>query len=256
MPRGAALDLTNVRFTRLVAIRLYETDHNKHRVWECRCDCGTTVYATVQNLKRGKVKSCGCLRRDINANPLAVSHGHSRRGDISGTYSCWQSMRSRCNRPSHPNYSTFGGRGIKVCERWNEFENFLADMGERPENLQIARIDNDGNFEPGNCKWVTASEKGFNKLNTRKYTVGGVTKSFRGWAEYLGINRTTLFERMQKWPLEQALTTPARRPKGLAKPHYGRNWPRSRRAAMKRAGGQAHDDSFLPTALTRDQMPL
>jgi cytochrome c553 len=235
MPKGIPLDLTNVRFTRLTAIRLHETNSNKHRVWQCLCECGATVYATVQNLQRGKVKSCGCLKRE--GLPTRMTHGHSRRGDASGTYSCWQSMRARCNRPSHPSYPTFGGRGITVCKRWMTFENFLADMGVRPRSLQIARLDNDGNFEPKNCKWATVSEKGLDKRTTSKYTVNGITKSFRGWADHLGINRATLFERMQKWTLEKALTTPAQRSKGLAKPRYGRNWAKSRRAAMKAANG-------------------
>jgi HNH endonuclease len=235
MPKGIPLDLTNVRFTRLTAISLHGTNVNKHRVWECLCDCGATVYATVQNLQRGKVKSCGCLKRE--GLPTRMTHGHSRRGDASGTYSCWQSMRARCNRPSHPNYSTFGGLGITICERWRKFENFLADMGERPTGLQIGRIDTSGNFDLENCKWETVSEKGLNKRTNHRMTANGMTKTFGQWAEHLGIGRVSLWERLQKWPLEKALTTPKPTLGKSEKTSYGSNWSSAKRTALRRANG-------------------
>ena len=234
MPKGTPFDLTGIRFTKLVAIRLHGTNHNKHRVWECLCDCGKTVYPTAQGLYSGKTKSCGCWRPERPAK-----HGFTRRtARVSSTYYCWTAMRDRCNNANNPAYTTFGGRGIKVCDRWDEFPNFLTDMGERPQGLQIERIDKDGNFQPGNCKWATVSEKGFNKRTNTKYTVRSITKSFGQWAEHLGIERSTLWERMQKWPLEKALTTPPWRPtERLAQPKYGSNWYRARNAAMKRSGG-------------------
>lgn len=120
-------------------------------------------------------------------------------------------MLSRCRNPKHVGYKYYGGRGIKVCERWLKFENFLADMGERPLGLMIDRIDNDGDYDKSNCRWVTAIEQLNNRRGVHQLMFRGETKSISQWAKHIGIHTATLFWRIRKWPLEQALTKPVRR---------------------------------------------
>lgn len=114
------------------------------------------------------------------------------------TYRIWIAMRSRCNNPKTANYDKYGGRGIKVCERWdNSFAHFLADMGERPPGLSIEREDNDGNYKPGNCRWATRSEQGRNMRRNRMVTHNGETLCMAAWAERLGIRWDTLYRRIK-----------------------------------------------------------
>lgn len=124
----------------------------------CRCECGSDHATRTYLLVGGKTRSCGCL---------TLKHGHGRSGLRSGTYSSWMSMISRCSNPRAPGFEMWGGRGITVCDRWLSFDAFLADMGERPGGHSIDRIDNDGNYEPGNCRWATAKEQSRNQRTTK-----------------------------------------------------------------------------------------
>lgn len=136
----------------------------------CRCSCGKVVTVAAVSLRRNNTRSCGCLAIDVQRATLkanATTHGLSK----TTTYRSWQNMRNRCSKPTDPHWHRYGGRGIRVCERWESFENFLADMGEKPpgHRISIDRIDNDGNYEPGNCRWATihqqAQNKSINKLD-------------------------------------------------------------------------------------------
>lgn len=125
----------------------------------CRCQCGTERPVLLSNLKSRKSKSCGCYRSN-RAAETKVRHGHARKGHVTPEFACWQAMIGRCTRQNHISYRNYGGRGIKVCDRWLAFEAFLSDMGYRPSPLHsLDRINNDGNYEPDNCRWATKQEQ-------------------------------------------------------------------------------------------------
>lgn len=125
-------------------------------------------------------------------------------------YSTWRTMRERCNNPNAVNYDRYGGRGIKVCERWSSFENFYADMGDRPfPRAEIDRIDNDGDYEPGNCRWATRSQNGNNTSANRAITFRGKTQNIVQWAKEFGLSYPAVYQRLKLgWSIEKALTTP------------------------------------------------
>ncbi len=128
----------------------------KRRRMLCRCECGKEISVRLISLRRGNTKTCGCVR---------IKHG----GTYTKEYRAWWDMQQRCNNPRHDRYASYGGRGIKVCEAWREFENFIRDMGTRPSSdHSIDRTDNDGNYEPGNCRWATRSEQQRNTRRTRE----------------------------------------------------------------------------------------
>ena len=170
----------------------------------CLCLCGNTVIVRQPYLKSGHTRSCGCLRRDS-----VITHGKAK----TKAYRSWVAMKQRCSNPKARRFAEYGGRGISVCERWKDsFENFLADMGEPPTSKHsIDRIDVNGNYEPGNCRWATILEQAQNTRTNRNITFHGKTQSLSVWARELGIEPHTLIKRLNKWPLETALTTPCKR---------------------------------------------
>jgi hypothetical protein len=158
-------------------------------------------------LRKKEVKSCGCLNRQCAEGPANLRHGYSPQFAQKRVYRIWVGMRQRCSNPKATKWKYYGGRGISVCERWQVFENFLADMGEPPPGTSIHRRDNDGNYEPSNCCWATPMEQASNSRRNRFITFGGETMNLTAWAKKLGIDATTLHARLESWPLEEALTT-------------------------------------------------
>lgn len=177
----------------------------------CRCICGGTTTAHRYDLHRGHTKSCGCKRIE-SVRLRRTSHGESKTG---GEYDVWCQMKSRCYSRNNPTYKNYGGRGIKVCDRWKKYENFLDDMGRRPSpKHSIERKNNDGDYEPGNCIWATRTEQCRNKRNNRWITYKGERLTLSEWAKKAGMRRTTLRMRLDvyKWSFAKAITPPKKSP--------------------------------------------
>jgi hypothetical protein len=196
---GPGYDLVGRRFGRWLVERVGTQTPGQSYLWVCVCDCGNRREVQGAKLLAGKSRSCSCVK----------THGQSK----TPTYRIWCGMRRRCEDINEPAYKRYGARGIKVCERWQNYEAFLADMGPRPTRAHsIDRFPNGrGNYEPGNCRWATATEQSRNRYTNRMLTLGSETMCARDWAERLGINPFTLNTRLQLgWSTEAALTTPVR----------------------------------------------
>jgi hypothetical protein len=157
------ISLVGQRFGQLVAT---EVVRKGNRIfYKCKCDCGGFAELESSSLKGGTSKRhCGCIKQANN-----YRHGHATANNPSSTYQCWSAMKRRCENPNCKDWDDYGGRGIIVCDRWQKFENFLLDMGEKPKGLSIDRYpDNDGNYEPGNVRWATDIEQANNKRNNKR----------------------------------------------------------------------------------------
>lgn len=201
MTRAGAPIVAGSKFGRFTILR-QAIGPRKGRWVLCHCECGTEKLVRASEVLSGRIGACSPVCAVYKGAPLAHRHP---------LYRIWVGMRSRCRDPYRKEFPNYGGRGIQVCERWEKFWNFVADMGPRPsEKHSIDRIDNDGNYEPGNCRWATMTEQLRNRRGSRLITWNGATLHLDEWAERLGMPRHVLYGRVvrRKWPVERALTTP------------------------------------------------
>ena len=203
---GKVIDLTGKKFNRWYVKGL---SHQKGKMlyWSCVCECGTERAVFGGDLKRGGSKSCGCYGIE-ERTARATSHGMA----FHPAYGSWKKMKSRCSDPNNDGYKDYGGRGITVCDYWMSFKGFWEDMGPTwKEGLSIDRIDVNGNYEPGNCRWATPKEQGNNRRTNHIVTgPNGVKMTVTEAAEAYGINRNAVYARIRYgWP-ESEWFKPAR----------------------------------------------
>lgn len=195
-------DLTGTRFGRLIVIGEAEQRGPKRR-WHCQCDCGTKRTVSQPGLRSGHSTSCGCRKGEMLALLNGEPHGMSRTRE----YRSWAAMKSRCYNENYSRFDHWGGRGIHVCDTWREsFTAFLADMGPRPRGTTLDRIDQNGNYEPKNCRWATHQQQSNNCRSNVHLTFMGETMTMMQWARRLGIEHATIRARIKGgWSAERAL---------------------------------------------------
>ena len=196
--RNLANDLTGKKFGKLEVIGVHDTGSRK-TYYVCQCDCGNVKVVRADSLISGATKSCGCIKKEQDKTNLSTSHRHK----MSGTriYETWQDMKRRCYNKQNARYDRYGGRGIKVCEEWlNNFQSFY-DWAIRKgyyDDLTIDRIDNDGNYEPSNCRWSTVKEQCNNRSSNINITIGNATKSLMSWCEIFNVDYKKVHARYQR----------------------------------------------------------
>lgn len=192
-------DKTNQRFGKLTCL-----SYQGKGMWLCRCDCGKQTIVRSDCLNTGNTRSCGCLSGEL--------HGMTKTPE----YRTWHHMNERCSNPNNRTYKNYGGRGIFVCEQWrNSFTTFYKDMGPRPSSKHsIDRINNNGNYEPGNCRWATIKEQNGNTRYNHVITFNNQTMIVTDWAKQLGIGCAALISRINRNGVEIALSAPFPIPRG------------------------------------------
>lgn len=175
--------------------------------WNCVCDCGKVSKVASNSLLQGNTRSCGCLAVEVQRK-IHTTHGATT-GGIIREYRIWSNMKNRCSNPKSNRFHRYGGRGIKVCQRWMKFENFLNDMGRCPDGLTLERKDNNKGYEPSNCKWATKMEQANNMMANRILSNGGTSKTLAQWARETGIGYGAIYARLKRgWSIGRALTEP------------------------------------------------
>ena len=197
-------DITGMRFGRLVVIKYIG---NQNCV--CKCDCGTITTTRTDSVKRGSTRSCGCLRTEMTKERSAKHGDYKER-----LYGIWSHAKSRCNNTNNTRYSDYGGRGIKICDEWNEdyarFKDWSLKNGYK-ENLTLDRIDNNGNYTPQNCRWATAKQQQRNTNRNRIITFNGESHCVPEWSEITGLPIETIRARLKrKWNIDRLMTQPLR----------------------------------------------
>jgi hypothetical protein len=206
------IDLTGNKYGRLTIIKRVENSKFLEAQWLCKCECGNTKIVKANNLKRGSTKSCGCLKKEQDCkNIMKTTHGkHNTR-----LYKIFYSMKERCYNENNINYHRYGGRGIKICDEWlKDFMNFYnwAMRNGYQNNLTIDRIDNDGNYEPNNCRWVTKKEQSNNTSRNRYVIYNGEKLTLSQFCEKYNMNRSTIYNRMERgWDIKKAINTPTKK---------------------------------------------
>ena len=192
--------------------RLVALEYVSKGNWRFSCECGAEKTLWATDVRRGKIKSCGCLAREVKATgDLRRVHGACGPTGNTPEYTSWNAMMTRCFNENAFGYHRYGGRGITVCDRWKNFASFLEDMGMRPEGTSLDRIDPNGNYTPDNCRWATRDVQNVNKVNSVYLTVGDDTRPLTHWASDLGCAPGVITSRVKRgWPIEKAVLTPVR----------------------------------------------
>jgi hypothetical protein len=194
---SSRLDLTGQQYGLLVAV---EPSPTRAVHWVCKCECGNFREVDTRNLRSGNTRSCGCVR------PGSRKHGHTLDGPTP-TYQAWQHIKARCERATAADYYLYGGRGIRVCEEWQTFQGFYADMGDKPPGMSIDRIDNEGHYEPANCRWATPQMQANNRRSNRLVSYQGQQFTLAELARFVGLKYSTLSMRLKwGWPMERAVS--------------------------------------------------
>lgn len=205
------LDIIGRRFSRLLVSEYVGKTGSRHK-YSAVCDCGSIKVVARLDLKSGHTSSCGCYRKQV-AWKNRVTHGHTVNSRASPEHRAWWSMIERCENEDHAAFHNYGGRGISVCERWRtSFVQFLEDVGDRPGvGYSLDRINNDGNYEPGNVRWATRTQQARNTRHTLNLSYDGRSQCLSDWAREIGISKNALSDRLKRgWSIEKALTTPRR----------------------------------------------
>ena len=205
-------DMSGQTFGALTVLsRIGHKTKSRSHYWECQCICGNVTEVSGSNLRSGAVASCGCVARQATSI-RNQTHGHTAGAGATRVYRIWSCMLTRCYNPDRASWQDYGGRGIKVCDRWREsFENFYADMGEppTPRHTLDRYPDNGGDYSPDNCRWATMSQQARNRRSTRMIEYQGRTMAISDWADEYGIKLACLTGRLNNgWDIEKALTTP------------------------------------------------
>jgi hypothetical protein len=198
-------DLTNMRFGKLLAIEPIKKSYDRKYYWKCICDCGKNSLALSGNLIKGNSTSCGCARGNIG--DLTRKHGMTK----TRIFKIWTGVRKRCTNPKCKSYKNYGGRGIIISPKWDNFIDFYNDMKEGyADNLSLDRIDHNGNYEPGNCRWATSKTQNRNRRNNYIITHNNKSKTVAEWAEISGIHYSVITYRIKNgWDIEKAIFTPS-----------------------------------------------
>lgn len=208
------IDISGQRFGRLVALervgRTLAPNGTRQSMWRCRCDCGNETVVKYISLTTGNTRSCGCMEEEnrhanmqkaLEQRRKSVSMDFVGNLDVHPLYKTWKSMLMRCSNPNVDGYKHYGGRGIKVCNRWSGnlgFENFIKDMGERPDGTTLDRIDYNGNYEPSNCHWATSDEQANNRTDNIYIIVGGRKITAKQFCKALGLNYWVAIKQIQR----------------------------------------------------------
>lgn len=205
------IEMINKRFNRLLVLK----DSGKRRskrggiIWSCLCDCGKEVEVRGDHLRGNYIKSCGCLNREIvSKQKTRLTHGKTK----TPIYNIWRGIIERCCNKDSGVYKYYGGRGIFICESWKQFENFYKDMGDKPNNMSIDRINNNDGYYKENCRWSTMKEQSNNRRSCVIIELDGIKMNMKQWSEKYNISNKTIHKRIKDgWSIEDAIKTPTRR---------------------------------------------
>ncbi len=204
-PHHRFIDMTGRRFGRLVVLHT-EGKYRAEFCWRVRCDCGTEKRVLGTSLRAGRIKSCGCAIAEI-LKAANTTHGMRNAPE----YNIWAKMRERCTKASYQDFQNYGGRGIAICERWQQFANFYADMGPRPSAAHtLDRIDVNGDYAPGNCRWATRAQQARNKRGTLYLEYKGQQLPMADVADLIGVTYATLENRIRRGDTGERLFRPTR----------------------------------------------